>query len=782
MKTYSIIDLLDNTIEYIKEKELVELELSGIKVPRIQRDYAQGRKTEGVIRSKFLKSIFKHLLSENDIMELDFVYGSTKELDKKYYFIPLDGQQRLTTLFLLNWLVANKELHNEDLSNIYNKLNNFSYETRPVAKQFCQQLIKFRLGGKSVSSIKETSWFLNSFESDPTIQAMIVMLEAIEQMYNEHNKELFDRLSTLRFYILPLDGFDLSDELYIKMNARGKVLSDFENFKADFVSWMKSDKYDHTNKFHAKVDYHSQSIPHYLRIASKLDNEWSDLFWQNKSDYDACYFAFITRFILVQHIIKTSNSATELVETSIFKRFTNLREGKLDFKYNGFEEFEDIIDFDSIVDLEKVLDQYANNFESIHNNLAPLWNKSNNWKLYSLDIIPRQYAFYCGAVSYLSKYDYNEIAFKEWMRVVWNIVIDPTIRTFPAAVSSIRNIVVPLGKYANDVLNDILVQEVQNDFVNEIINNEFYQSRLYQEIEKARLIQLNPNVKDIIESLEAHPMFKGHIAFILNINDEQDALDLKSAVSTLIIDEIGNPGKPSNYQWLRAVLILNTDLTDYLMSGKDLVLNDGSFEQWNSLINNELKSGFYEFLKRGKDIGLTVIKNTVSDYQQVNNHWLYNLVKENIVCDGKDYSLIDYSESKKIKRYGEEIYLFNKSIWTEGNIILSTNRNQLIEDILENNNFSFDWEWGNIAGKYFRGYKPYISFKSIDTKFGVVYDISRIYLQIDSEQLKSLPKDSQQFVKDNYVTNEDQNNVIYFSDDYITNQEILIEIDKLITN
>lgn len=781
MKTYSIIDLLDNTIEYIKEKELVELELSGIKVPRIQRDYAQGRKTEGVIRSKFLKAIFKHLLSENDIMELDFVYGSTKELDKKYYFIPLDGQQRLTTLFLLNWLVANKELHNEDLTNFYNKLNNFSYETRPVAKQFCQQLMKFRLGGNSVSAIKETSWFLNSFESDPTIQAMIVMLEAVEQMYNEHNKELFDRLGTLRFYILPLDGFDLSDELYIKMNARGKVLSDFENFKADFVSWMKSEKYDHANKFHAKVDYHSQSIPHYLRIASKLDNEWSDLFWQNKSDYDACYFAFITRFILVQHIIKTSNSATELVETSIFKRFTNLKEGKLDFKYNGFEEFEDIITFDTIIDLEKVLDQYANNFESIHKNLAPLWNKSNNWKLYSLDIIPRQYSLYCGAVSYLSKYDYDESAFKEWIRVVWNIVIDPTIRTFAAAVSSIRNIVAPLSKYSGYVLNDILKQEVQNDFANEIINNDFYQSILYQEIEKARLIHLYPNVKDIIESLEAHPMFKGHIAFILNVNNEQDALDLKDAVSTLIIDEKGNLGKPSNYHWLRAVLILNKDLTDYLLSGKDLVLNDGSFEQWNSLINNELKTGFYDFLKQGKDVGLSVIKNIVNDYQLENNQWLYNLVKETIFDNGNEYSLLDYSESKKVKRYGEEIYLFNKSIWTEGNIILSTDRNQLIEDILNHDNFCFDWEWGNVNGKYFRGYRPYVSYKLNTLDFGVVYDINTIYLQIDTEQLKSFPQSAQQYVKDNYSTIDYENTIIYLSDDYTTNEEILKEIDKLNT-
>ncbi len=268
---------------------------------------------------------------------------------------------------------------------------------------------------------------------------------------------------------------------------------------------------------------------------------------------------------------------------------------------------------------------------------------------------------------------------------------------------------------------------------------------------------------------------------ILNVNNEQDALDLKDAVSTLIIDEKGNLGKPSNYHWLRAVLILNKDLTDYLLSGKDLVLNDGSFEQWNSLINNELKTGFYKFLKRGKDIGLSVIKNIVDNYQRENNHWLFNLVKETIVDNGNEYSLIDYSESKKIKKYGEEIYLFNKSIWTEGNIILSTDRNQLIEVILLNNNFSFDWEWGNINGKYFRGYKPYVSYKSNTLDFGVVFDINRIYLQIGREKLKSFPQATQQYVEDNYSTNNDENNIIYFSDDYTTNEEILKEIDKLNT-
>jgi hypothetical protein len=36
-------------------------------------------------------------------------------------------------------------------------------------------------------------------------------------------------------------------------------------------------------------------------------------------------------------------------------------------------------------------------------------------------------------------------------------------------------------------------------------------------------------------------------------------------------------------------------------------------------------------------------------------------------------------------------------------------------------------------------------------------------------------------VEDNYSTNNDENNIIYFSDDYTTNEEILKEIDKLNT-
>lgn len=164
-----------------------------VEVPIIQRDYAQGRDNQTKVRTKFLKALHDNLLKDKILM-LDFIYGSID--DNK--FQPLDGQQRLTTLFLLHCYacVVEKVPYNE-----YSFLKNFSYETRMTSRDFCRELVDnlnsfydIDSNTESLSSskffstlIKDSSWFFLSWKSDPTISAMLNTLDDIHQTFNDIN-------------------------------------------------------------------------------------------------------------------------------------------------------------------------------------------------------------------------------------------------------------------------------------------------------------------------------------------------------------------------------------------------------------------------------------------------------------------------------------------------------------------------------------------------------------------------------------------------------------------
>ena len=73
-----------------------------ISIPQVQRDYAYGRGDAKAIAvsTGILRSIHTALADETvPPLALDFVYGSVRE---GIGMTPLDGQQRLTTLFLLH--------------------------------------------------------------------------------------------------------------------------------------------------------------------------------------------------------------------------------------------------------------------------------------------------------------------------------------------------------------------------------------------------------------------------------------------------------------------------------------------------------------------------------------------------------------------------------------------------------------------------------------------------------------------------------------------------------
>lgn len=186
-----------------------------ITIPAIQRDYAFGRKNESEKREGFVKSLVKGLRNEGGL-HLDYVYGRTENGK----LILLDGQQRVTTLWLLSVYLDSKQ----------DFLNNFTYDTRTSSREFCVSLLH-NFKKDIINNIEKNSWFFNSWRYDPTIMGMVEVLKEISKQ--DLSQITIQYLDKITFSFLDIKDLGEPEELYLKMNSRGKPLSEWDNFKAN---------------------------------------------------------------------------------------------------------------------------------------------------------------------------------------------------------------------------------------------------------------------------------------------------------------------------------------------------------------------------------------------------------------------------------------------------------------------------------------------------------------------------------------------------------------------
>ena len=277
------------TADFEVDEEIVKLHK--IVIPIIQRDYAQGRRDPEVkrIRSRFLNSLHKAITES--CITLDFVYG---DINKDGTMTPLDGQQRLTTLFLLHYYAAKKERISKDE---YAFLKNFKYETRYSARDFCSYLVeKYEptFEYKFSDEIVDQAWFPLDWLKDPTIGSMLVMLDEISDVFKDTDN-IWQKLKdgAISFYFLPIKDMGLTDELYIKMNSRGKPLTQFEHFKAELEHGLR------------EVDENTAK-----RIIRKIDIDWTDMLWQYRGKDNVIDDEFLRYFRFVCDIICYRNGGT----------------------------------------------------------------------------------------------------------------------------------------------------------------------------------------------------------------------------------------------------------------------------------------------------------------------------------------------------------------------------------------------------------------------------------------------------------------------------------------
>jgi len=227
-------------------------------IPMIQRDYAQGRQDKKVtaIREKFLKDIISCLCGEKPSLELDFVFGAFDENEKAV--LPIDGQQRLTTLCLVYWYFGKLPTKAVDMENP-NSRDLLSYGARRIASRFVSGLLesdaKYDWKAADIKSpekwIMEQTWFRPVWKRDATVSGMLTTLRTLHAIVTSRKAGLFDdvklpdpeRLKNITFYFDPMDKVN-ADEGYRKMNARGRALSDWENIRSVVEEGVYKESFD----------------------------------------------------------------------------------------------------------------------------------------------------------------------------------------------------------------------------------------------------------------------------------------------------------------------------------------------------------------------------------------------------------------------------------------------------------------------------------------------------------------------------------------------------------
>lgn len=582
--------------------ELLE-KYNKIQIPIIQRDYAQGRTDQKTktIRETFVENLHKALRPDSINIHLDFIYGYENEIDQEKHFIPLDGQQRLTTLFLLHWYVfqRNKALLSEELKS---ELNKFSYETRKSSRDFCHALVnadiafpfEAKLNKQNPDlklpdlsdEIKNQNWFYSEWEKDPTVKAMLVMLDAIHMELSDNTNDFEPYLNRLKgkeaitFDFLDLGKLSLSDDLYVKMNARGKQLTNFENFKAKIEQYIenKIEKKDESPSINVSDKQFQENISQFF--SQKMDKEWTDLFWgyrnavTNDNSIDDEIMNFIRTIFANEYAgRKDENIKIENLEYLIG---TAKAKGRSDYtdeiSFQGYKKL-GTISPESIAALINSLDalSYQDNTLKLLSN-SYYFNEVDSFKAaitYKHTFTTR--VLFHAYIQYLIKYDQTDGLY-QWMRVIFNLTENSSFDNSQDFAKGIKDVNSLLENETIGEYNGILQILTQNPPEIHFFNKE----QILEEKIKAHLIPKSYEWKTEIEKAEQHPYFQGQIGFLLEFSgildfyeknsicdwsDEEDLEFLKyfrkysenaQSVFSIIADKNGSAS--IDYLWERAVL------------------------------------------------------------------------------------------------------------------------------------------------------------------------------------------------------------------------------------
>lgn len=539
-------------------------------IPIIQRDYAQGRSDERSkeIRKTFLGSLIAAVENyPQKNIELDFVYG--KRNKNKVYL--LDGQQRITTLYLLHWYLAQRLQKPSLLKDVA-----LSYRVRQYADEFTKKISdeSTQIDFSSIipsQAICNCTWFFDAWKHDPTVKGMLNTLNTIHELLkdkeiNEERYWLPLEEGAVTFYWLDLEEHQLTDELYLKMNARGKQLSNFENFKASLVKRVADNGWE-------------ENIDEKDSFSFKMDTIYTDLFWEYRGEVNVIDYEitnFFAGMAMIGYALKENSEAQQKRIQELFNNPLSVRVE--DFEKSDFERLTSYLDFYSAVEkilIETELWKYYNtdNKRGLFEEFIKDENKGTE-KKYDGATYSQRVLFYALSELFMEAKDKNNIS-EDFIRVVRNIVENATIDSAQTFV------------YAIKLMSELLegVQDIYWYLCKTAIQSNFASYQVTQEKQKVERIVANPEWKDVIWEAEDHPMFKGDIGFLL-LETENDLPLFKKRyeVAKEMFDVEGVKGKYRENALLIRALVSRFD--NWYLFWSRLVF-DSSTETWKRILRTD---------------------------------------------------------------------------------------------------------------------------------------------------------------------------------------------------
>jgi uncharacterized protein with ParB-like and HNH nuclease domain len=323
-----------NSGKYQLKAFLTDHNLDQIIIPEIQRDYVW--QEENVI--KLLKSIklnsdrqrdMADTISEEQLKQLppeaqDILIRAME--DKKHYcnvgflyayfdpelagrFVLIDGQQRMTTLFLLLLSICVKEKKAAYFRQTYFKdgILKFDYKVRDDAHEFLVNFVNHILLDKSSEAVSNENWHYTEYDYDSTIQSILTNYSVINNFVRDNELPLEYVENYIEFWYFDTNKSKQGEELYIYMNSRGESVSPNESIKANLL------------KGHSEEDKHNWG--------TKWE-KWQNLFWVNRSinpNADRGLEEFLKWIQMIQLINSSGDGETM---TALVSKVRNLKESK----------------------------------------------------------------------------------------------------------------------------------------------------------------------------------------------------------------------------------------------------------------------------------------------------------------------------------------------------------------------------------------------------------------------------------------------------------------------